>query len=71
MPKFHVAQASLIVAAPTEKHITTKQILALAASGSVLGPLCDGQHSKYGVLYYTNPSIVKLPGSDWHLETCW
>lgn len=65
-----LTQAKSLAAAPTQARLT-KQLIALAASGAVLGPLCDGQHSRYGVLHYTSPSIIAVPGTDWHLETCW
>ena len=58
-------------AAHIQEHNSTKQLVALAASGAVLGPLCDGQHSQFGVLHYTSPSLITVPGMEWHLETCW
>lgn len=58
-------------AAHIQERNITKQLVALAASGAVLGPLCDGQHSKFGVLQYTSPALITVPGIDWDLETCW
>ena len=58
-------------AAHIQERNITKQLVALAASGAVLGPLCDGQHSRFGVLHYTSPSLITVPGIDWDLETCW
>lgn len=69
--RIDLSQALLSGAAHTQTGLHTKQLFALAASGAVLGPLCDGQHSRFGVLHYTNPSLITLPGNDWQLETCW
>lgn len=66
-----LTQADPLTAAPIQARIITKQLVALAASGAVLGPLCDGHHSRFGVLHYTSPSLIAVPSSDWHLETCW
>lgn len=69
--EFRLSQAKLSAAVHTQTRILTKQLLALAASRAVLGPLCDGQHTRFGVLRYTSPSVITLPGSGWQLETCW
>lgn len=46
-----------------------KQATATAASGAVLGPLCDGLHSKADVLHYVAPIHIHV--GSWQLETCW
>ena len=61
---------SLFAAVSSTWQTITKQAIALAASGAVLGPLCDGQHSKYEVLHYTNPAVIPLPVQG-QLDTCW
>lgn len=51
-----------------------RQTVALAASGAVLGPLCDGLHSSHDVLHYVFPihlSVAVPPFDAWDLETCW
>ena len=58
-------------ALPSQQQTITKQAIALAASGAVLGPLCDGQHSKYGVLHYVNATMLNVPICNLQLETCW
>lgn len=56
---FHAASKALHIdppaALPSQQQTMTKQAIALAASGAVLGPLCDGQHSKHGVLHHVLP----------------
>ena len=51
--------------------VTAKHATAMAAAGAVLGPLCDGQHSRHMVLEYSNPTIIRLQPLDWELQTCW
>ena len=72
---FHAAirapHIAFLAALPSQQQTITKQAIALAASGAVLGPLCDGQHSKYGVLHYVNPTMLNVPICNLQLETCW
>jgi len=72
---FHAAirapHIAFLAALPSQQQTITKQAIALAASGAVLGPLCDGQHSKYGVLHYANPTMLNVPICNLQLETCW
>lgn len=51
--------------------ILPRQAVASFASGAVLGPLCDGLHSKAGVLAYADPLRLALPAVGFQLETCW
>ena len=51
--------------------VSAKHATAMAAAGAVLGPLCDGQHSRHMVLEYSNPIMIRLQPSDWELQTCW
>ena len=72
---FHAASRALHIdfpaALPSQQQTIIKQAIALAASGAVLGPLCDGQHSKYGVLHYVNPTMLNVPICNLQLATCW
>ncbi len=56
---------------PSQQQTITKQAIAMAASGAVLGPLCDGQHSSHGVLHYVQPAFLNVPILHGQLETCW
>ena len=60
------AALSPLVPRSPPQTVWLKQTAAVAASSAVLGPLCDGCHSRHDVLHYANPT-VQLP----LLETCW
>jgi hypothetical protein len=54
--------------------LIARQAAALFCASAVLGPLCDGLHSKADVLHYHDPSIlvsVQIGGLQWGLESCW
>ncbi|KAL0017830.1 hypothetical protein WJX77_006995 [Trebouxia sp. C0004] len=70
-PGTPIRQYIRAAALPSQQQTITKQAIALAASGAVLGPLCDGQHSKHEVLYYVNPTMLNVPICNLQLETCW
>lgn len=70
-PGGQIKQYIRAAALPSQQQTITKQAIALAASGAVLGPLCDGQHSKYGVLHYVNATMLNVPICNLQLETCW
>jgi hypothetical protein len=38
-----------------------QQVLAMLGAGAVLGPLLDHQHSRFDVLHYTHPLLLRLP----------
>ena len=46
------------------------QAIAMWAAAAVLGPLCDGCHSRHDVLHYVDPLRLSL-GDVFALETCW
>lgn len=47
-----------------------EQAIAMWGAAAVLGPLCDGCHSRHDVLHYADPSRLSV-GSLYSLETCW
>lgn len=52
---------------PSPHPLWLPQLATTALSGATLGPLCDGLHSRYGVLRYANPVEI----SPLNLETTW
>lgn len=50
-----------------QKSLFVKHSIAMISSGAVLGPCCDGLHSRNDVLHYSQPIVVPILD----LETCW
>jgi hypothetical protein len=38
-----------------------EQVVSMALAGAVLGPLLDHQHSRFDVLHYAHPLLLRLP----------
>ena len=57
--------------APTTARTWIEQATAMWCGAAVLGPLCDGCHSKHDVLHYANPSYLGIQGTLLGLESCW
>lgn len=61
----------------TPPRVWLQQGVAMWGAAAILGPLCDGCHSKHDVLHYAvdsiagDPWVLRAPGGDVLLETCW
>jgi hypothetical protein len=51
----------LATASPREPGSLLEQSVALFGAGAVLGPLLDHQHSRFDVLHYEHPLLLRLP----------